>query len=73
MSVHCSRAIIDTVDPQARRMRLTVLPSVYRDALGDHWETPELLGMCWLASIVCETSVICSNVDDMTGGRQGAV
>lgn len=44
---------------------VTVLPSVYRDALGGSWEMPELLGNVLLESMACQTPVICSDVGGM--------
>jgi glycosyltransferase involved in cell wall biosynthesis len=44
---------------------VTVLPSVYDDAFGGHWEMPELLGCVLQESMACGTPAICSNVGGM--------
>ena len=44
---------------------VTVLPSVYRDVFGGHWEIPELLGCVLQESMARATPVICTDVGGM--------
>lgn len=44
---------------------VTVLPSVYRDVFGGHWEMPELLGCVLQESMACGTPAICTEVGGM--------
>jgi glycosyltransferase involved in cell wall biosynthesis len=51
---------------QAYRTSLvTVLPSVYKDIYGNHYATPELLGLVLLESMAFGTPVICTDVASM--------
>ena len=63
------RFVPDASDEQLlsayRRALVTVLPSVYRDAFGGHWEMPELLGNVLLESMACQTPAICADVGGM--------
>jgi glycosyltransferase involved in cell wall biosynthesis len=55
----------DVVAEHYRRALVTVLPSVYDDVFGGHWDRPELLGGVLQESMATGTPVICTAVGGM--------
>ena len=55
----------EVVAEHYRRALVTVLPSVYDDVFGGHWDRPELLGGVLQESLATGTPVICTAVGGM--------
>jgi glycosyltransferase involved in cell wall biosynthesis len=48
-----------------RRALVNVLPSVYRDCYGNHYQAPELMGLTLLEAMACGTPAACADVAGM--------